>query len=158
MLPLGGKLYKVAYRIVGDEDVAKDMVQDTYAAMWNKRDSMEQLDNVESYVMKMLKNRCIDYMRKERIHVNIEDETFNVPSVEVTTEESYDSCEKLSRVMQMMNRLPEQQKKVLLMRSVSDMELEEIEQITGLSNVNVRTLLSRARKRLKELCVEEINR
>ena len=44
------------------------------------------------------------------------------------------------------------------MRGVQDLTYEEIEQLTGLSNMNIRTLLSRARKRLRELCEIAINK
>lgn len=57
LLPLGTMLYKVAYRIVGDEDIAKDMVQDAYMSMWNKREYLENLDNVESFAVKVVKKQ-----------------------------------------------------------------------------------------------------
>ena len=37
-LPLNAKLYKVAYLMLGNEDDAKDAVQDAYMKMWNRRD------------------------------------------------------------------------------------------------------------------------
>lgn len=157
LLPLGARLYKVAYRIVGDADTAKDMVQEAYVSMWNKRDSLDELENIESFAVKVVKNRCMDYLRTQHIHCDITDEERNLVDVEASVSDSFEQGETLSRVMQMMNNLPERQRQVLLMRSVQDLSLEEIGQATGLSDVNVRTLLSRARKRLKEMYIMETN-
>lgn len=157
LLPLSAKLYKTAYRIVNDTDTAKDMVQDAYATMWTKRDILDELECIESFAVKIVRNRCIDHLRTQHAHFDINDSSVNIANNEAYSEDAYDKNESLSRVMLMMKRLPERQRKVLMMRSVQELSLEEIEQATGLSNINVRTLLSRARKRLKELCVAEIN-
>lgn len=154
LLPLGTMLYKVAYRIVGDEDIAKDMVQDAYMSMWNKREYLEDLDNVESFAVKVVKNRCVDYLRTRHIYNGLDDGAQETESC-IDETDVYEHHERLDRVMQMMNCLPERQKRVLLMRSVQDLSMEEIGQVTGLTDVNVRTLLSRARKRLREMCETE---
>lgn len=153
LLPLGARLYKVAYRIVGDADTAKDMVQEAYLSMWKRRETLDELENIESFAVKVVKNRCVDFLRTQRMYCSINDEVRNI----IEIEKNYEQSEKLNRVMLMMNSLPERQKQVLMMRSVQDLSLEEIEQITGLTGVNIRTLLSRARKKLKEMCEIEIN-
>lgn len=153
LLPLGARLYKIAYRIVGDADTAKDMVQEAYLSMWKRRETLDELENVESFAVKVVKNRCVDFLRTQRMYCSINDEVRNI----IEIEKNYEQSEKLNRVMLMMNSLPERQKQVLMMRSVQDLSLEEIEQITGLTGVNIRTLLSRARKKLKEMCEIEIN-
>ena len=56
----------------------------------------------------------------------------------------------LSRVMKEMERLPEKQAKVLRMRAVEGLEYDEIARRTGLSQVNIRVLISIARKTLKK--------
>jgi len=62
----------------------------------------------------------------------------------------------LSQVMVMIEHLPPQQKTILEMRCIKDLSIEEIEKATGLTNINVRTLLSRARKKMREMCEEAL--
>lgn len=157
LLPLSSTLYRVAYRIVRDSDIAKDMVQETYVALWSKRDTLEELDSVESFAVKTLKNRCLDYLRSTRVHEMLSLDIENFSQEESPAMDEMETGETLSHVMMKLNQLPARQKQVLMLRSVQDMSLEEIEQLTGLSNINVRTLLSRARKRLRELCESEYN-
>ena len=68
-----------------------------------------------------------------------------------------DNRESLQLVTLLMNKLPEQQRQVLQLRAFNECSFEEIESITGLTSVNVRTLLSRGRRRLKELYNQVIN-
>lgn len=157
LLPLHATLYRAAFRIVRDSDVAKDMVQDVYTSLWSKRDSLGELENIESFALRVVKNRCIDYLRTSHVYEMVDSDTMDVPSETADTDTAVSDTQRLNRVMTKMDSLPERQRQVLMMRSVQDMSLEEIEKLTGLTNLNVRTLLSRARKRLRELCEAELN-
>ena len=53
-------------------------------------------------------------------------------------------------MQELINRLPQNQRQILRLRSIDDCTMEEIEQITGLTAVNIRVLLTRARKTLRE--------
>ena len=59
-----------------------------------------------------------------------------------------------NQVMTLIGQLPEQQQQVMRMRDVEDRPYEEIEQATGLTSVNIRVLLSRARKKIREQFLE----
>lgn len=157
LLPLNATLYRMAYRIIKDTDIAKDMVQEAYITMWNKRNELDDVENVESFAMSVVRNRCIDYLRSVHVHGGLAIDMIEMADEDSTIEEELDDIERLNNVMKKLNRLPVRQKQILLMRGVQDLTIAEIEQLTGLSNMNIRTLLSRARKRLKELCEAEIN-
>ena len=70
--------------------------------------------------------------------------SYNTPDTEL------ENADEVERVTQLIEQLPENQKRVLKLRGFGDCSMEEIEEITGFSAVNVRTLLSRARKIIKE--------
>ena len=59
-------------------------------------------------------------------------------------------------VLHIISELPEQQRQVVLLRHFEEKSTEEIERETGLSNANIRVLLSRARKTIKELFTQTI--
>ena len=62
-----------------------------------------------------------------------------------------------NQVMKLIGQLPEQQQQIVIMRDVDDRPYEEIEEATGLSAVNIRVLLSRARKKIREQFKEIMN-
>ena len=109
------------------------MVQEAYLKLWNKRDELAGVLNTEAYCVTLVKNLCYDALRRSR-----PDEDGHAPEDEV------------NQVRRLIGRLPEQQKRVILLRDVNDCSFEEIEQATGLNAINIRVLLSRARKKIRE--------
>lgn len=66
-----------------------------------------------------------------------------------------DNQETAALVRQIIETLPDTQREVILLREVEELEYDEIAQITGLGLNNIRTILSRARSRVKELLVKK---
>ena len=62
-LPLNARLYKAAYLLLGNEDDAKDLVQDAYLKLWDKRDSLNNIYNDQGYCMRVVRNMCLDRLR-----------------------------------------------------------------------------------------------
>ena len=58
--------------------------------------------------------------------------------------------DEVNQVQRLISQLPRQQKHVMILRDVNDCSFEEIEQATELNAVNIRVLLSRARKKIRE--------
>ena len=65
-IPLQGRFYRIAFYILEQEADAKDAVQDLYLKLWNLRDSLEMVQNPSAYGTLMLKNLCIDRIRRAR--------------------------------------------------------------------------------------------
>lgn len=148
-LPLHRKLYFVAYRLLENEADAEDLVQEAYLKMWNKRDGLAVISNPEAFTVKLVKNMCYDILRSGKSVLNRQ--TVELGEVnEISSGSSLEARDDLRLVRNIISGLPEQQQKVLVLRDIKDCSYEEIEQVTGLSSVNVRVLLSRARKKIRE--------
>lgn len=147
-----GSMYRVAYSILRDSDDAQDAVQDAVAAMWSKRSQLAGIDNYEAFCIRTVKNRCIDLLRaRSQRHDPIEEipDGEHVDSVNPVVE--IEARDTLTLVKALVDLLPPLQREVIRLRSESDCDLQEIAEITGVSHDNARTLLSRARRRLKDL-------
>lgn len=152
LLPHSRKMYAMAMTFLKNDDDARDVVQDTLAKLWEKRNELDNIQNTEAYCITMTKNICIDRLRRTQhsgYNIDIQYETLHLASDETITQ--IETRDRLNNVTQLMALLPAQQQKILQLRAMGDCSVEEIEQITGLSSVNIRTLLSRARRKLKEL-------
>jgi RNA polymerase sigma-70 factor (ECF subfamily) len=147
-LPYHQKLYRIAYRIVQDAANAEDIVQETFIKLWNKRGDMQDIENTEAFSIIILRNTSLDYLRKTKkdYHTNydadIPETTSLVKQIEVQDE--------AEQVKKLINKLPEQQRQVMIMKHWDGYSDEEIEQITGISPGNIRVILSRARKTIRE--------
>lgn len=149
-LPLHPKLYRIALALVGNKDDAEDLLQEAYCKLWNKRDELETVVNPEAFSVTLIKNLCLDFLRSPRANRHDEQiETVHV-AYESSPDREMERNDEIETIKRLIEQLPENQKQVLKLRGFNDCSMEEIEEITGLSAVNIRTLLSRARKVIRE--------
>ena len=134
------KLFRIAYALVENKADAEDILQDAYFKLWNKRDDLT-----------LVKNLCLDFLRSPRANRREEkiEEVFML-ATDSSPEKELETKDKERQIRQLISRLPENQRQVIRLRGIDDCSMDEIEQITGLSAVNIRVLLSRARKIIRE--------
>jgi RNA polymerase sigma-70 factor (ECF subfamily) len=149
LLPLHASLYRLAFKLMGNEDDAKDVVQDAYLKLWKTRDKIANVDNPLAYCLTVVKNMCLDRHRAAGIAL------VDKPPEELLIAGGDSASQHIERqqthqlLNQCLARLPAQQQQVLRMRDLAGCSMQEIEKATGLTAVNARVLLSRARKSLR---------
>ena len=147
-LPFSGKMYALAYNLLRNRDEARDCVQDVYAELWNKRDAIELDKPPLPYVLTMIRNNCLDRLKSRS--TKADDEILET-LLDHNTENQIDAASDLNAVIQLIDKLPHDQQLVLRLRTIDGLEIEQIQELTHFSRENIYTLLSRARKSLKEL-------
>jgi RNA polymerase sigma-70 factor, ECF subfamily len=151
VLPISEKLYHFALGMLSNQDEAKDIVQDFYSKLWEQKEKLSEINNTDAYCITMIKNLCINRLKMNFRHemVNIEEQERTFPLME-TPEDQIIMKENIRKVYQEMAQLPMIQRQVLHLKQFRNCSFEEIAEITGLSEGNIRVILSRARKTLKE--------
>ncbi|MBD8349261.1 RNA polymerase sigma factor [Dysgonomonas sp. HGC4] len=149
-IPYHQKLYRVAYRLLEDACDAEDVVQEAYIKLWNKRDELIDVTNSEAYCVILLRNLCLDFLRAKKKHLFQSTED-TVLSDSMVLSDEIETVDEIKHIETIIDLLPEQQRKIIKLRHFDDYSNEEIEEIMGLTSVNVRVLMSRARKKIKEL-------
>ena len=150
-LPFHPKLYRIAYALVENQADAEDILQEAYCKLWNKRDELPDIENPEAFCVTLVKNLSLDFLRSPRANRREEEiESVFTLATDSSPEKELETKDKEQQIRQLINRLPENQRQVLRLRGIDDCSMDEIEQITGLNAVNVRVLLSRARKVIRE--------
>ncbi len=141
-------LYRVAFYILESQSDAQDVVQDLFIKLWNTRDELDKVLNLKAYCTTLIKNLCIDRIRKASKEQVIE------PQADISESRTIDddliAKDKLGRVMAAIERLPKGQRNVVKMYVLEDMSYDEISEKTGMSNLTLRVLLSNARKTLRK--------
>lgn len=148
-LPYHRKLYFIAYKLLENAADAEDMVQEAYLKLWDKRDGLAVISNPEAFSVALIRNMCLDLLRSGKYAQSRQTVELNA----VTGVQPADNLELRDEVRQVKHiiaRLPEQQQRIVTLRDVKGCSYEEIERVTGLNAVNVRVLLSRARKKIRE--------
>ena len=150
LLPLYPRLQRVALRLLGNAEDAEDMVQEVYMKLWSKRDALPDVKDVEAYCVTLTKNMCIDRLRIAEAE---KEDVDKVPTMLAATDDVEVQIERrdaVEQVKQIIETLPEKQQQVITLRDMEDCSFEEIAEQTGLTAVNIRMLLSRARKTIRE--------
>lgn len=150
LLPLYPRLQRVALRMLGNVEDAEDMVQEVYMKLWGKREELPDVQNMEAYCVALTKNMCIDRLRLAEVdRVDVDDVPLSLAAADDVASqlERQDAVEHVKLIIE---TLPEKQQQVITLRDIRDCTFEEIEEQTGLTAVNVRALLSRARKTIRE--------
>ncbi len=153
-IPLNSSFYKVAFHFLKSEEDARDAVQDLYIRLWNSKDSLNGILNPRAYGLALIRNICIDRLRQRQTHRN--EEITQETTAHSESDSSTIGREEVRRLNQALDRLPRQYSEVMRYRFFKDMEIDDISKLTGLSQVNIRVIISRARQTLKKLLKTEI--
>ena len=149
ILKFSDQLYRMANSILLDEETAKDCVQDLYLKLWEKQNQLNHVENLLSFVMKAMRNLCLDKLRKKQ-EMDLENPEYEWKPDNVSLHEIVEQKDMTKIIKQFINQLPELQRTIIRLRDVEGFEIKEIALITA-SNENAVTVnLSRARQKIKE--------
>lgn len=142
----------MAMAVLGDREDASDCLQDCMMALWNRRDELEHIDNVKAYCLRTVRNCALSMLRRANRLETVIPEIFESLDPETRLEHK----DRLEKVMAHIETLPGPQREVIRMSAVLGLSNDDVAKMSGQSPGNVRTLLSRARKRLKEYINNDI--
>jgi len=149
-LPLHPKLYRIAFALIGNAPDAEDILQDAYCKLWDKRTELSIIRSPEAFCVTLTRNMCLDYLRSSAHRMEQENISEIAIPNDLSPETELIEQDKVRFVNKLIDELPENQRQIIRLRGIDDCSAEEIEQITGLSAINIRVLLSRARKTIRE--------
>jgi RNA polymerase sigma-70 factor (ECF subfamily) len=122
---------------------AQDMVQECYIKLWQRRGEWWALQNPEGFSVVIIKNLCIDFLRKKR------PDAVSVDTLQIAvgiSQMQIELKEELEVIQTLVAQLPEKQKQVVVLKYWHDLPIEAIEKETGLKRGNIKMILSRTRK------------
>lgn len=151
-LPLSDSFYRVAYSMLGTEADARDAVQDLYIRLWNARHSLDTVSSPLPYGIRVIRNICIDRIRLRSARgesqdvESVKENRLQELGIQAGADRVMIDREMLGILGRTLDSLPENQRKVMEMRFFRQLDYDEIVEKTGLSAINVRVLVNRARK------------
>lgn len=148
VMPLQNQMYGIAIRFGLSSEVAADCVQDTLLKLWRLRQGIpDDPAGCRLYCLRALRNQCLEVVEKSKPTIGVE-EIRDIPDYREDDAEYRDTSAALGRLIE---SLPPPQREVIKLSGVDGLSNKEIEALTGQSSDNVRQLLSRARRRLRQL-------
>lgn len=156
VMPHSRKMFAVAYHYLQRSDEAEDVVQDVMVKLWQMREKLPPGDQLLPFLMTVTKNLCIDRLRSRQDHVDFDDNVNADTDFDIDFDEDrLENKDRLRQTLRLMKELPPDQEKVLKLKVFEELENEQIAQLMNIKEDNVRQLLSRARRKLKELALKQ---
>lgn len=150
----GAACFALARRIVGDEDLAADVVQDAFLTAWREVDRYElRRGSLRTWLLTLTHHRAVDCVRRENRHrarrasLELLDAT---PSGERTVEEQAAAAISATLVRRALDRLPAPQRQALLLSYFGGYSQNEIARLTESPLGTVKTRMLAGMRKLRE--------
>ncbi len=151
VLPAKNKLFRFALRMLGNDDDAKDVDQEVLIRVWNGREQMHTIENMEAWCMRITKNLSLDKLRaNQRKGTESLERSFHIQLTDRTPDVKTELSESMRHVNQLIAALPEKQRQVIHLRDVEGYTYNEICEIMEIDMNQVKVNLFRARNYVKE--------
>lgn len=152
------QLYSYALHLGFKEDIAMDAIHDLFFKLCTKHGSLDEINNLKSYLFKSLKNRLIDIYREQKECVEIfstnGDEYEELPfqidfSFDDKLIEEEDLEEIRTVIRKVLNDLTERQREIIYLRYVYDYEFNEIAELLQISVESCRNSISKSFRKIR---------
>jgi len=133
-------------RVIGDEDIADDIFQETFIKFYQKVQPDMINTNIPGFLMRIARNLCLNAKRDKKNTVAIEEAEFYVNS-----SISYEQKELLDLITRSLDLLEDDYREAFVLREYSGLTYEEIAEVTGTSVGNAKSRVFRAKQKIKSI-------
>lgn len=141
-------LYVFSLRMLGDGDAARDLVQETFLKVFERRRQLARPDRFRSWLFTIARNGCLTHLRRQGRLQPLE----AAPAAAVTAAAAPDAREQeqeLELLRKALTALSPEHREVLVLREYQELSYREIAEITEASEAAVKSRLFKARQALQ---------
>ncbi len=150
IIPLKQKLYRYARSYLKDETQAEDIVQEVFLKLWDKRNDISRINNIEAWSMTITKNMVLDKIRAKRSY-SMDPQEMKINEYDSETPDLIiERAEIRTDIRRMIETLPDKQREVIILREIEGYSYQKIGEIMGIDQNLVRVTLFRARDNLRK--------
>ncbi|MEN6454560.1 MAG: RNA polymerase sigma-70 factor [Prolixibacteraceae bacterium] len=152
-----GRLVLFAYKFTGEMEAARDIVQDTFMALWEKSDTLTIQLSPKAYLFQAVRNRSLNYFRNSstrhgalaRLAERIDREERKVYADFNNPFHSFLELEMQEKIGDIIGTMPEKCREIFLLSREKDLKNREIAEKMGISTKMVEKYISRALRTLR---------
>jgi len=145
-------IYRFVFFKVSDKDIAWDITQECFLKMWRQIQSGVAIKNSNALLYAIARNLVIDYWRQKDRGQNVAlDDVAHILRDDSDLFEDNASKDEIARLLRCVDKLPEDQREVVILRYVDDLPYSEIARVIGKNTVAARVAAHRAVRSLKKI-------
>jgi RNA polymerase sigma-70 factor (ECF subfamily) len=138
-------------RIIYDFEVCRDLIQDIFIKIWDKRESLSNVTDFKSYVYKIAKNRALNYLQAKHLRDNYSALLFKTET-EVYDQQKEIEAEELAKMIDLgIDNLPEMTQIIFRLNKIELKKQSEIAETLGVSIKTIEWHIANARREIKKI-------
>lgn len=143
----------LAFSILKDQGRAEDAVHDAFEAVLRHKNQYSALlpENFHKLILVIVKNKCLDMMRRNKREVLMEEWMPQEADTENHVEEEAMKGAEIQRMIRCIGKLDEKSKKILMLRFALGLSYREIAMVMGMREKTVEVRIARAKKKIRVL-------
>ncbi len=150
--------FAVAFRILCNEEDAKDVVQECFIRIWKHLNEFDEKIKFTTWMYKIVVNLCFDKLKSQKRRRNIfknldEGSVINAPGG-IDLEKELTNKELAAMIKHFANGLSKKQKTVFILRDMEDLSIEEVSEIMNISSGSVKANLFYARQSIRKKIIK----
>ena len=150
LLPHSDRLFRLALRITLDRAEAEDIAEETLLRVWQKRETSEEIKNLEVYLLTICRRLALDRAaRKEAQNLSLDTQDTDATDTAASPHESLVARDRLEWAQRIFDTLPEKQRTIVQLRDIEERSVSETAEILGITPEDVKTTHHRARRAIK---------
>ena len=145
-------LFLYAQKLLEDEALADDAVQNLFIRLWTKRESIGEIQKIKSYFYTALRRQILNQLRDLKLRklkislLNNTDIEFSPEEIKIKEE---DNNKRKQQVLEMLNQLPKRQKEVIYLHYFEGLDYNRIAEIMQVNYQSVLNLKQKAITKMK---------
>ena len=144
-------VYNLAYRMVGDEDTAKDLAQESFIAAYSGLAQFRFGSKFSSWLYSIALNKCRDHLRMIKETVSTDEIADLIPDGSISPERAAAAGQDKDLLQRALNELPADYREVLVLKHIEELSYEDISTITGAGIPALKVRAHRGREMLRKI-------
>lgn len=145
-------LFNYARKLLNDDALADDAIQELFIKIWNKRSSIGAIGKIKPFFFTALRRQMLNQIRDRRskqLKLTTADEAdIEFSQEEILIKKEDDSGLK-EKILQVLNTLPERQREVIYLHFFEDMPLAQVAEVMAINYQSVQNLKQRALQNMR---------
>jgi RNA polymerase sigma-70 factor (ECF subfamily) len=145
-----------AYRFIKDSYLAEDIVQESFASIYINRNRYKPKNSFKTFLFAIVRNRCIDFLRKNKDIISINYDDVDLISDELSPDLMLEHKQKLTYANKLLDKLKTDYRTAFYLYEYDGFSYKEIAEIMEKSLPQIKIIIYRARNKIQKYVKEDM--
>lgn len=147
IIPISNKMYRYALSILKDEQSSYDVTQECLTKIWERKNKLSDIQNIEAWAMRIIRNQCFDWVKTSN-KVEVLPETHDEQET-VNADHELLLADSKKWLELILDNIPGIQKEIFHLREIEGLSYHEISEVLTININEVKVYLHRARTKIR---------